>query len=89
MIRNVVDGGDLLDRLAAADRLHGNLGLELGAAGAALQKRAMGGCQGKPDLLRCHNQAVAIFAGGINLMAKRCNKLRTPNQRPPLLIKPW
>ncbi|MFN9685643.1 MAG: hypothetical protein ACK583_10340 [Cyanobacteriota bacterium] len=42
MIRNVVDGGDLLDRLAAADRLHGNLGLELGAAGAALQKRAMG-----------------------------------------------
>jgi len=34
-----VDGvisGDLLDRLAATDRLHGDLGLELGAMGAAL-----------------------------------------------------
>ena len=31
-----VIGGDLLDRLAATDRLHGDLGLELGAMGAAL-----------------------------------------------------
>jgi len=34
-----VDGvvsGDLLDRLAATDRLHGDSGLELGAVGAAL-----------------------------------------------------
>ena len=28
--------GDLLDRLAATDRLHGDPGLELGAVGAAL-----------------------------------------------------
>ena len=27
---------DLLDRLAATDRLHGDLGLELGTVGAAL-----------------------------------------------------
>ena len=27
--------GDLLERLAATDRLHGDLGLELGAMGAA------------------------------------------------------
>jgi hypothetical protein len=32
-------GGDLLDRLAATDRLHGNLGLELGTVGAALVHR--------------------------------------------------
>jgi len=31
-----VVGGDLLDRLAATDRLHGDPGLELGAVGAAL-----------------------------------------------------
>jgi hypothetical protein len=29
-------GGDLLDRLTATDRLHGDLGLELGTVGAAL-----------------------------------------------------
>ena len=29
-------GGDLLDRLAATDRFHGDLGLELGAVRAAL-----------------------------------------------------
>ena len=33
---NAVISGDLLDRLAATDRLHGDLGLELGAVGAAL-----------------------------------------------------
>ena len=33
---NGVISGDLLDRLAATDRLHGDLGLELGAVGAAL-----------------------------------------------------
>jgi hypothetical protein len=32
---NSVIGGDLLDRLAGADRLHGDSGLELGAMGAA------------------------------------------------------
>ena len=32
-------GCDLLDRLAATDRLHGNLGLELGTVGAALVHR--------------------------------------------------
>jgi len=32
-------GGDLLDRLAATDRLHGDPGLELGAVGAALAHR--------------------------------------------------
>jgi hypothetical protein len=31
---NSVISGDLLDCLAAADRFHGNLGLELGAMGA-------------------------------------------------------
>ena len=31
-----VVGGDLLDRLAATDRLHGDHGLELGPVGAAL-----------------------------------------------------
>lgn len=31
-----VIGGDLLDRLAAADRLHGGPGLELGAMGPTL-----------------------------------------------------
>ena len=34
-----VIGGDLLDRLTATDRLHGDLGLELGAAGTALARR--------------------------------------------------
>lgn len=34
-----VVGGDLLDRLAATDRLHGDPGLELGAVGAALAHR--------------------------------------------------
>jgi hypothetical protein len=34
-----VIGGDLLDRLAATDRLHGDPGLELGAMGAALTHR--------------------------------------------------
>jgi hypothetical protein len=29
-------GGDLLDRLAATDRFHGDPGLELGTVGAAL-----------------------------------------------------
>ena len=33
---NGVIGGDLLDRLAVTDRLHGDPGLELGAVGAAL-----------------------------------------------------
>ena len=33
---NAVISGDLLDGLAATDRLHGDLGLELGAVGAAL-----------------------------------------------------
>ena len=33
---NGVIGGDLLDRLAATDRLHGDLGLELGTVGTAL-----------------------------------------------------
>ena len=32
-------GGDLLDRLAATDRLHGDPGLELGTVGAALAHR--------------------------------------------------
>ena len=32
-------GGDLLDRLAATDRLHGDPGLELGTVGAALTHR--------------------------------------------------
>jgi hypothetical protein len=36
---NGVVRGDLLDRLAAADRLHGDLGLELGTVGAALAHR--------------------------------------------------
>jgi hypothetical protein len=31
-----VVGSDLLDRLAATDRLHGDPGLELGTVGAAL-----------------------------------------------------
>jgi len=31
-----VISGDLLDRLAATDRFHGDLGLELGAVGSAL-----------------------------------------------------
>ena len=34
-----VIGGDLLDRLAATDRLHGDSGLELRAVGAALAHR--------------------------------------------------
>ena len=34
-----VVGGDLLDRLAATDRLHGDPGLELGTVGAALAHR--------------------------------------------------
>jgi len=34
-----VVSGDLLDRLAATDRLHGDPGLELGAVGAALAHR--------------------------------------------------
>ena len=34
-----VVGGDLLDRLAATDRLHGDLGLELGTVGAVLAHR--------------------------------------------------
>ena len=34
-----VISGDLLDRLAATDRLHGDPGLELGAVGAALAHR--------------------------------------------------
>lgn len=29
-------GGDLLERIATTDRLHGDLGLELGAVGSAL-----------------------------------------------------
>ena len=33
---NGMAGGYLLDRLAATDRLHGDLGLELGTVGAAL-----------------------------------------------------
>ncbi len=33
---NGMVGGDLLDRLAATDRLHGDPGLELGAVRAAL-----------------------------------------------------
>jgi len=32
-------GGDLLDRLAATDRLHGDPGLEHGTVGAALAHR--------------------------------------------------
>ena len=36
---NRVIGGDLLDRLAATDRLHGDLGLELGTVNAALAHR--------------------------------------------------
>jgi len=34
-----VVGGDLLDRLAATDRFHGDPGLELGTVGAALAHR--------------------------------------------------
>ena len=34
-----VIGGDLLNRLAATDRLHGDPGLELGAVGSALAHR--------------------------------------------------
>ena len=34
-----VISGDLLDRLAATDRLHGDPGLELGTVGAALTHR--------------------------------------------------
>ena len=34
-----VVGGDLLDRLSATDRLHGDHGLELGTVGAALAHR--------------------------------------------------
>jgi len=37
---NGVVSGDLLDRLAAADRLHGDPGLELGTVGAALINRS-------------------------------------------------
>ena len=33
---NAVISGDLLDRLGATNRLHGDLGLELGAVGAAV-----------------------------------------------------
>jgi hypothetical protein len=36
---NGVVSGDLLDRFAATDRLHGDPGLELGAVGAALAHR--------------------------------------------------
>jgi hypothetical protein len=34
-----VVGGDLLDRLAATDRIYGDPGLELGTVGAALAHR--------------------------------------------------
>jgi len=51
-------GGDLLDRLAATDRLHGDPGIELGAVGSAFAHgrcRASEGndetCPGKPEQL--------------------------------------
>ena len=71
-----VIGGDLLDRLAATDRLHGDLGLEFGTVGAALaheweppfQGRYPasevndGTCPGKPEHLTPNSLNVLVVS---------------------------
>jgi len=69
-------GGDLLDRLAATNRLHGDPGLELGTVCAALAHRWEpfqgrcpasevndGGCPEKPDHLSQQRLGIGILRG--------------------------